>query len=120
MEEFQSLNEGDVVLCAASAYEKKYYFNPTFEKLPSNVQQELQIACVIFTEECGGILSLVFNSDKELEIRTEHDEGDYLYDDISAGMLVRQMRNEKEELFEALEKFYKYIVLKDYEDGSDQ
>lgn len=119
MEEFQSVKAGELVLCAASAYERKYYFNPAFEKLPSNVQQELQITCVIFTEECGGILSLVFNEEKELEIRTEHDEGDYLYDDISAGMLVNQMRREKEELFEALEKFYKYIVLKDYEDELD-
>ena len=104
----------NTTLCASSAYEKKYYFNPDFGKLPSNIQKELQIMCVIFTEECGGILTLEFDKEGELLIRTEADDGDYLYDDISAGMLVSQMRKEKEELFEALERFYKvFFIYKD-------
>ena len=53
----------NVTLCAASAYDKKYYFNPEFGKLPSNIQKELQIMCVIFTEECGGIISLEFDEE---------------------------------------------------------
>ena len=105
-------------LCAASAYEKKYYFNSDdFGKLPSNIQKELQIMCVIFTEECGGIISLEFDKDGELLIKTEADETDYLYDEVSAGMLVSQMRREKEELFEALERFYKVFFI--YRDEID-
>ena len=70
--------------------------------------------CVIFTEECGGILTLEFDEEGELLIRTGADDGDYLYDEISAGMLVSQMRKEKEELFEALERFYKvFFIYKD-------
>ena len=104
----------NTTLCASSAYDKKYYFNPDFGKLPSNIQKELQIMCVIFTEECGGILTLEFDKEGELLIRTEADESDYLYDEISAGMLVNQMRKEKEELFEALERFYKvFFIYKD-------
>ena len=98
-------------LCAASAYEKKYFFNEEFGKLPENIRKELQIMCVIFTEECGGIISLEFDKEGELSIRTEADEEDYLYDDVSAGMLVNQMRREKEELFEALERFYKVFFI---------
>lgn len=45
-----------IVLCGSNAYDKKYYFNPQFEKLPENVREELQIMCVLFTEEVGGIL----------------------------------------------------------------
>ena len=103
--------EKTTTLCAASAYEKKYYFNEEFGKLPENIRKELKIMCVIFTEECGGIISLEFDKEGELSIRTEADEGDYLYDEVSAGMLVAQMRREKEELFEALERFYKVFFI---------
>ena len=93
-------------LCAASAYEKKYYFNPEFGKLPDHIQKELQIMCVVFTEECGGIISLEFDIDGELLVKTRCDEGDLLYDDISAGLLVNELRRDKVELFQALERFY--------------
>ena len=33
----------EMVLCAASSYEQKYYLNPEFESLPEAVKQELQI-----------------------------------------------------------------------------
>ena len=45
--------EEEVVLCAASAYEQKFYLNPQFESLPEAVRQELQIMCVLYTEEIG-------------------------------------------------------------------
>ena len=50
--------EEEMVLCAASAYEQKYYFNPEFDALPEEVKQELQIMCVLYTEDVGGILPL--------------------------------------------------------------
>ena len=34
----------EVVLCAASAYEEKFYLNPEFDSLPETVKQELQCA----------------------------------------------------------------------------
>ena len=40
--------EEEVVLCAASAYEQKFYLNPQFESLPEAVRQELQIMCVLY------------------------------------------------------------------------
>ena len=44
-----------VVLCGASAYEQKYYFNQDFASLPQSVQDELHVMCVMFTVEIGGI-----------------------------------------------------------------
>ena len=43
----------NTVLCAASAYEQKYYLNPAFEKMPESVRNELQIISVLFVEEIG-------------------------------------------------------------------
>ena len=39
----------NVVLCVSNSYEKKYYFNPDFDKLPDDVKNELKIMCVLFT-----------------------------------------------------------------------
>lgn len=60
-----------MVLCASNAYEKKYYLNDQFSNLPERVKQELQIMCVLFTEEVGGILILQYEEDGTLQIVTE-------------------------------------------------
>ena len=99
-----------VTLCGADAYQKKYYLNPDFEVLPTKIKQELQILCVVFTEQAGGMITLSFDEDGTLLIRTSCNEEDILYDDISAGLLVRELRNEKAELFEELELYYKIMT----------
>lgn len=100
-----------MVLCASNAYEKKYYLNDQFSDLPERVKQELQIMCVLFTEEVGGILILQYEEDGTLQIVTEADEGDLLYDDIGCGLKVKQMQLDKRELLESLEMYYKVFVL---------
>ena len=99
------------VVCASNAYEKKYYLNDQFSNLPERVKQELQIMCVLFTEEVGGILILQYEEDGTLQIVTEADEGDLLYDDIGCGLKVKQMQLDKRELLESLEMYYKVFVL---------
>ena len=101
-----------VVLCAASAYDKKYYFNKQFDRLPENVKEELHILCVLFTEEVGGIFSILFTPEGDVEMETQCDEGDLLYDEISGGLLIREIRRKKRELFEALSVYYRVAVLK--------
>lgn len=100
-----------MVLCASNAYEKKYYLNDQFSNLPERVKQELQIMCVLFTEEVGGILILQYEEDGTLQIVTEADEVDLLYDDIGCGLKVKQMQLDKRELLESLEMYYKVFVL---------
>ena len=56
----------NVVLCVSNSYEKKYYFNPDFDKLPDDVKNELKIMCVLFTEEVGGILDMEFDEEGNL------------------------------------------------------
>ena len=89
--------QDQVVLCGASAYEQKYYLNEDFKSLPSQVQDELKIMCVLFTEDVGGILTLVFDEDGKLLLETSADEGDLLYDEIGSELKIRQIRKEKAE-----------------------
>ena len=46
----------EIVLCGASSYNKKYYFNEQFSSLPQGIQDELHIMCVLFTADVGGVL----------------------------------------------------------------
>lgn len=101
----------NVVLCASNAYEKKYYLNEDFERLPEDIKNELKIMCVIFTEEVGGILDLEFDENGTLMFKSTADEGDLLYDDIACGMLIKKFQYEKRELLESLEMFYKVFFL---------
>lgn len=106
-----------VVLCGANAYEKKYYFNKEFDKIPESIKEELHIICVLFTEEAGGIFTICFEEDGTLEFETTAAEEDYLYDEISSGLLVRKIRDTKQELLQSLSLFYRVAVL--HEDVSE-
>ena len=103
--------QDQVVLCGASAYEQKYYLNEDFKSLPSQVQDELKIMCVLFTEDVGGILTLVFDEDGKLLLETSADEGDLHYDEIGSELKIRQIRKEKAEFLQSLELFYKVFFL---------
>ena len=96
-----------MVLCAASAYDRKYYLNPQFDGLPQGVKEDLQIMCVLFTEDVGGILSLYFDDEGSLQIETDAAEEDILYDEIGSALKVKQMRSEKRDLLEGLEMYYR-------------
>lgn len=100
------------VLCACSAYEQKYYLNEQFAGLPDTVKDELKIICVLFTEDVGGILTILFDDDGYLVLQPEKDEDDILYDDIGCGLKIRQLEMERAELWEQLEAYYKAFILK--------
>ena len=72
-------SDENVVLCASNSYEKKYYFNPDFDRLPEDIKNELKIMCVLFTEEVGGILDMEFDEEGNLLFKSTADEEDLLY-----------------------------------------
>ncbi|MDR2888593.1 MAG: DUF6145 family protein [Lachnospiraceae bacterium] len=96
-----------IVLCGASAYEQKYYLNQQFAGLPQAIREELQILCVLFTEEVGGVLTIAFEADGEIVLETEFEENDYYYDTVSSGLMIRAVRDKRQELFRSLELYYR-------------
>ncbi len=103
--------QDEVVLCASSAYSKKYYLNEDFQGLPEAIQEELKIMCVLYTEDIGGTLTLKFDEEGNLNFETDADEGDLLYDDIGSVLKIKQMQIIKAELLESLETYYKVFFL---------
>ena len=100
-----------MLLCGANSYEQKYYFNPDFNKLPQAVQDELHILCVLYTEEVGGIFTILFEPDGGVTLETTAAEEDFLYDEVSSGLLLGEIRRKRRELLESLSLYYRAMVL---------
>ena len=99
------------VLCAASAYEQKFYLNPEFDALPESIKEEIKIMCVLYTEDVGGVFLLVFDGDGNLEMKVDHEENDFAFDEIGSVLKIKELQNTKRERFESLEVFYRVFYL---------
>ncbi|MCI8773944.1 MAG: hypothetical protein HFI50_08435 [Lachnospiraceae bacterium] len=105
--------EERIVLCGANAYEQKYYFNEQFAAIPDSIKEELHIICVLFTEEVGGIFTIVFEEDGSISLETDAEEDDLLYDEISSGLMIREIRRNRQEMLESLSLYYRVFILKE-------
>lgn len=101
----------NVVLCGASAYEQKYYFNQDFDSLPESIKQELHIMCVLYTEDIGGILTLEFDDNGSLQFKTEALDSDAMYDDIGSVLKIKQLQTEKENFCSLWKCIIRYFSL---------
>ena len=87
-----------VTLCGSNAYEKKYYLNPDF-------------SCVLFTAEVGGVLTLEFDEEGKLNFVTHVEDNDFFYDEIGSELMIKKLRQEKQDFWESLELYYKIFLL---------
>lgn len=104
-----------VVLCAASSYNKKYYINPSMQKLPEQVKEEVRVVCVSVAEKIHGIFTIGFFEDGTVYMEASKAENDFDYDEIGAGLETERIKREKRELLAALKLWYKVFVLGDKE-----
>ena len=105
------MDENKIVLCGANAYEKKYYFNEEqFKMIPDSIKQELH---VLFTEEVGGVFTIAFEEDGNVVMETNADDDDIYYDEISSGLLISEIRRNRQELFESLSLYYRVFIKKE-------
>ena len=100
-----------IVLCGANAYEQKYYFNEQFAGIPESIKEELHVICVLFTEEVGGIFTIVFEEDGSIALETNAADDDLLYDEISSGLLVGEIRRNRQEMLASLQLYYRVFIL---------
>ena len=98
------------VLCGANSYEEKYYLNPKFSNLPKQIKDELQIMCVMYVNDVGGIFLVEDDEDGSLHFRTEAIENDTTYDEIGGVLKIKELQRTKEELLRSLELYYKVLM----------
>lgn len=101
----------NIVLCGSSAYEKKFYLNEDFESLPDRIKEELKIMCVLFTEDVGGVLTLDFDDEGNLNLSVTADEEDLLFDEIGSVLKIKQLQSNYRDVFESLEMYYRVFFL---------
>ena len=101
--------ENEEILCVSNGYQKKYYLNEHFQKMPEMIKDELKIMCVLYTEDVGGILELFFDEDGNLDFRTSCN--DFMYDEIGSVLKIKQYQSERRELLESVETYYKIMFL---------
>lgn len=112
--------EDKIVLCGANSYEEKYYLNEDFAGLPEQIKQELQIMCVLYTADIGGVLMLEFDEDGTLLFNVQCDEMDLLFDDIGSQLKIKELQTTKRELLQSLEMYYKVFFLGEEAEGSKE
>ena len=98
-----------IVLCGANSYEEKFYMNPDFD----NIKDELKIMCVLYVHDVGGILTLVFEENGELEFEVTSAEGDPMFDEIGSRLKIKEIQTDekKQELLTQLQLYYKVFFL---------
>ncbi len=111
--EDEGIADGRMVLCAANSYDKKYYFNQKFANLPRSIQDDIHVISVLFTEDCGGIFMIAFDPDGEVCLQNRCEEEDITYDEVSAGLMIGQIRKNRAELLDCLSAYYRILILKE-------
>ena len=59
------------------------------------------------------MFTIVFEEDGSVSMETNADEDDIYYDEISSGLLISEIRRKRQELFEALQLYYRVFILKE-------
>ena len=87
--------------------------NPDFDNLPQHIKDELKIMCVLYVHDVGGILTLVFEENGELEFEVTSAEGDSMFDEIGSRLKIKEIQTDekKQELLTQLQLYYKVFFL---------
>ena len=99
-----------ITLCGASRFNRMYYFNPEFDKIPGFVKERLREICVLFTEDVGGIFTIEFSDEGMPRLTVRPGETDTDVDEIGAELKIRKLQEEEAELMQQLALFYRIFV----------
>ena len=102
-----------VTLCGASRVNRKYYFNPDFDRIPADVKEHLREICVLFAEDVGGVFTIEFGDDGMPKFVVRSGETGSDLDEIGADLRIRRLQEDEAELMRQLALFYKVFILKE-------
>lgn len=93
------------IVISASPYNHKYYFEPSYNDIPSEIQEELIESIAAIAEKVNAIISLGFDEVGHIFIEQTADEGVFA-DDIGAELEIKRFQKEKDELLKSLQLWY--------------
>lgn len=93
------------IVISASPYNHKYYFEPSYNDIPSEIQEELIESIATIAEKVNAIISLGFDEVGHIFIEQTADESVFA-DDIGAELEIKRFQKEKDELLKSLQLWY--------------
>lgn len=100
------------VLCAASFYNHKCYFNDEdFSALPPDVKKEAKVIVATTAEKARAVVSVGFYENGHVYIEIQSDEKDMDFDDIAAKYEIEKVKKNKKKFFNALTLWYRVTKL---------
>ncbi|HCC08345.1 MAG TPA: hypothetical protein DEP72_09345 [Clostridiales bacterium] len=95
------------IMASASHYNKKYYINEKFEKLPELVKKDLKEICINYVEEYKCILLVGFYEDGEMFFETQVlEENECAFMEIDSKLEIKRIEREYSEVLEGLQKWW--------------
>ena len=93
-------------IAGASREKQKYFFEPAFNGLPTQIKDEIRNVCIIMAERLGCTFIMYFEPDGDIEFDIIKNEGDFDFDDIGAELEIKSLKSEKKELLRTLKLWY--------------
>ncbi|MBU3810094.1 MAG: hypothetical protein H9893_00340 [Candidatus Niameybacter stercoravium] len=93
------------IVISASPYNHKYYFEPSYNDIPSGIQEELIESIAAIAEKVNAIISLGFDEVGHIFIEQTADESVFA-DEIGAELEIKRFQKEKDELLKSLQLWY--------------
>lgn len=99
------------VICAASVYKQKYFFNKEFDKLPSQIKEDIRIKVITLAQKLHCIFIMGFYDDGGVYFETRAEEADFFFDEVGAALEVSRLQRDERDLTEKLGVWYKVFKL---------
>ena len=95
------------ILASGSYYNKKYYYNEKFEKLPTQIKKDIKDICLRYVNAFKCILLIGFYEDGEVFLETQVlEENEFSFMEIDSKLAIKKIEDEYVDLFEGLAKWY--------------
>ena len=79
--------------------------------MPDHIKDELKIMCVLYVNDVGGVLTLVYEENGELCIEVTSEEFDPMFDEIGSQLKIKELQRDKQDLLQSLQLYYKVFFL---------
>lgn len=104
-------NNNELIIAVSNQYIMKYYCDGLINALPEDLQDQIKLILVGFTEECGGILELIYNNEfNDITFKSYSENIDFTYDEIEAKYKLSKLEKEYESFWEELAKYIKASI----------
>ncbi len=99
------------VICAASVYKQKVYFNEEYDGLPSKIKDEIRTKVITLAQKLHCVFIMGFYDDGYVYFETQTEEGDFFFDEVGATLETNRLEREERELIENLGVWYRVFKL---------